>query len=91
MESTVLDGRQVHPTKLEELPVMAKAAWLTRFGQDGQGVNRTCPRDRCQPLIVRKVLDKRRGAIFDLIALCDETATLRPNDCDLARGPSGPY
>ena len=74
MESTGLDGRQVHPAKLEELPVMAKAAWLTRFGQDGQGIDRTVPRDRCQSLIVRKVFDKRRGAIFDLIALCDKTA-----------------
>ena len=75
MESTGLDGRQVHPAKLEELPVMAKAAWLTCFGQDGQGIDRTCPRDRCQSLIVRQTFDKRRGAIFDLIALRDETAT----------------
>ena len=54
---------------------MAKAAWLTRFGQDGQGIDRTCPRDRCQSLIVRQIFDKRHGAIFDLIALCDKTAT----------------
>ena len=54
---------------------MAKAAWLTCFGQDGQGIDRTCPRDRCQPLIVRQIFDKRHGAIFDLIALRDETAT----------------
>ena len=74
MESTGLDGRQVHPTKLEELPVMAKAAWLTRFGQDGQGIDRAYPRDRCQQLIVRQIFDKRHGTILNLIALRDNTA-----------------
>ena len=63
---------------------MAKAAWLTRFGQDGQGIDRTCPRDRCQSLIVRKVFDKRRGAIFDLIALCDESVTFTQDQTEHA-------
>ena len=53
---------------------MCELAQVTRFGQDGQGIDRAYPRDRCQPLIVRKVFDKRRGTILNLIALRDKTA-----------------
>ena len=61
---------------------MAKAAWLTRFGQDGQGTDQTYPRDRCQSLIVRKVFDKRHGTILNLIALREEIATFTQDQTD---------
>ena len=52
-ECARLDGGEVHATELQELTVRVETTKIAGLSQNGWGIDRADPWDRCQQLIIR--------------------------------------
>ena len=61
---------------------MAKAPEVAGLGQNGERIDGADARDRAREMIVGMVAEQLGGALFDGVALLDQTATMRQNEAE---------
>lgn len=65
---------EIEAAELQELPMVAEAALIAGFGEDGQGIDRADSGELTQPRCIRVVGQKYLGLGLDLVALAEEAA-----------------